>query len=265
MATRPEQHEEFRELLEREGFRNAALVGSGAFGRVYRVRKRLGGQFFACKLAEGPRARALLRREAGLQESLEHPLFARYAGVAEGENNTALFMEYVRGRDLDGILRRGPLPRKRAADIAGQLAEGLLYLHEREDPVVYRDLKPGNIRVDGRGRVKLLDLGCACSLTEAEYTKAGSRGYAAPEQLDGETGPGEGAEAAYRTPCGISRVQCGTYSDIYAWGRVLEAMLGGRHNAPSLAPLIEKCTREDPGQRLWSMREVLRELNAVRP
>lgn len=251
IVTGEEQHEEFWELLECEGCGDAELVGSGAFGRVYRVRKKRGGKHFACKLAEDPQARALLRREAKLQSSLEHPLFARYVRLVEGEYTTALFMEYVRGRDLDELLRRGPLSRERAVDLARQLAEGLLYLHEREEPVIYRDLKPGNIRVRLNGSVKLLDLGCACSLAEACETKAGSRGYAAPEQLGTKT------EAAGRAGCGI-------YSDVYAWGRVFAAMLGGICAAPALLSLIEECTREKPSQRPQSMRDVLRELDDFR-
>lgn len=242
------QHEEFGELLEREGYGDAVLVGSGAFGCVYRVRERHGGKYFACKLAEEPQARALLRREAGLQRSLAHPLFAGYVGLAEGEYTTALFMEYVRGRDLDEMLRRRPLAQKQAVDIARQLAEGLQYLHGREEPVVYRDLKPGNIRVGSRGRVKLLDLGCTCRLSEACGVMAGSRGYAAPEQF-GETPGAEG------------KASCGIYSDVYAWGRVFAAMLGGTCNEPAIASLIEACTREEPAQRPQSMKDVLRELD----
>ncbi len=251
VAAEPEQHAEFGELLERSGYGDAKPVGSGAFGRVYRVRKRQGKQYFACKLAEGPKARALLRREAGLQSALTHPLFVRYAGLEDGKDVTALFMEYVRGRDLDEILRRGELSWNRAVEIARQLAEGLSYLHERDDPVIYRDLKPCNIRVGPKGKVKLLDLGCACGVSEAGYTMAGSRGYAAPEQLGSQNGEGSGP---------VYRTRCGPGSDIYAWGRVLEEMLGGRQKVSSLMPLIEECTREDPRQRPQRMRDVLREL-----
>lgn len=249
LVTDGEQHEEFRELLEAGGYEKAALVGSGAFGHVYRVRKRHGGSCFACKLAEGRRARTLLKREAELQSSLEHPLFARYVDLLEGQYTTALFMEYVRGRDLTELLRRGHLAKRQAVDIARQLAEGLLYLHDREEPVLYRDLKPGNVRVGAGGRVKLLDLGCACRLSEVGKAKAGSRGYAAPEQF------GEAPGAA-------GRVYSGVYSDVYAWGRVLADMLGGTEDA-ALASLIEACTRDAPGQRPQNMRVVLEELNKI--
>lgn len=249
IVTGREQHEEFRELLEAGGYENATLVGSGAFGHVYRVRKRYGKNYFACKLAEGAQARALLKREAELQSSLDHPLFARYVGLMEGEYTTALFMEYVRGRDLDEMLRRGTLAKRQAVDIARQLAEGLLYLHESEEPVLYRDLKPGNIRVGSGGRVKILDLGCACRLSEAGRTKAGSRGYAAPEQFGEEPGAED-------------RAHCGIYSDVYAWGRVLAAMLGGTEDA-ALASLIGACTGDHPGQRPQNMRIVLEKLEKL--
>ncbi|MCM1563733.1 MAG: protein kinase [Clostridium sp.] len=209
------------------------------------MRENAGGRELACKVAEGMEARAILRREAALLKALDHPLFARYEDYAEGERIAMLFMEYAEGRDLDAVLRRGPLSGRRARAVAVRIAEGLLYLHELPDPVLYRDLKPGNVRVDRRGGVKLLDLGCACRLSEAEGSRAGSRGFAAPEQLDAAGGDTQ-------TPC-----PQGFYSDVYAWGRLLEHMTVGLDRSPAWESLIRACTERDPSLRPQSMREAL--------
>lgn len=240
---RQECSEAFQTFLQANGYRDPVPVGRGAFGKVYRVREASGRRFLACKTAEGAEGRALLRREAGVQRRLAHPLFAAYIDCLEGEDVTLLLTEYVKGRDLDELLESGPLSPKRAAAIAVQLAEGLHYLHDREEPLLYRDLKPANIRIDRTGRVKILDLGCVCELRDAKAAKAGSRGYAAPEQLCGGT--------------------TGRYSDVYAWGRVFEEMVAGGELPPSLERLISACTQEDPARRPQNMDIVLESMKSI--
>ncbi len=237
---------ELEGLLGQSGYAEPAAVGRGAFGSVYRVRKD--GRQYACKLAEGAEARRLLRQEAALQRTLAHPLFARYENVLEGQSCTLFLMEYVRGRDLDALLGRpgGKLPvrkiksEKQAVRTAVQLAEGLQYLHTLPVPVLYRDLKPENIRITPAGGVKLLDLGCACRLFEAGRTRAGSRGYAAPEQL------------------GRIDALPGFYSDVYALGRLLLRMTEGVPVSPVLHQLILKCISPNPADRFQSMMPILK-------
>ena len=92
-------------------------------------------------------------------------------------------MEHVDGEDLSSLLRRiGRLPRDKAFDVARQLCAGLAAAHDRG--VLHRDLKPGNVMLDGRGKVRITDFGLAVL---AEESMAGGRGgtpaYMAPEQL----------------------------------------------------------------------------------
>lgn len=236
-----EQSGAFLELIHSNGYVSPIPIGRGAFGSVYKVRDEKKRCNIACKTAEGVTARKLLRREAKLQEMLEHPLFASYVGCAEGECETVLFMEYVKGRNLGDVLRKGPLSQRKAVLIARQLAEGLSYLHNMPEPVIYRDLKPDNIQLDLKGKVKLLDLGCACALSDAGKSRAGSRGYAAPEQLD------------------LSGV-CGFYSDVYALGKVMQKMLDGAEVSGDMERFITKCIDITPDKRPQSMEQVLKEL-----
>ncbi len=231
---------EFESLLRRNGYEDPRPVGRGAFGSVYRVKNAKDGKWYACKVAEGMYSRDLLRRESLLQQKLEHPLFAAYRDSMEGEFCTLLVMEYVRGRDLSAILARRHLSGRQAVKIAIQLAEGLQYLHTLPDPVLYRDLKPENIRITIGGRAKLLDLGCACQASEAEYALAGSRGYAAPEQM-GQTGASPGF-----------------YSDIYSLGRVIARMTQGEELSDGLGRLVAMCVSDKPLERFQSLEPVIK-------
>lgn len=246
------------EILRRHGYTKVKILGRGAFGHVYQVKHLKSRKKAACKVAIGAKEQEVLRREAMLQRKIDHPLFARFLDWIEEDDFSILLMEYVRGRDLSDILRRQALSVNQAVRIAIQLANGLQYLHELQEPVLYRDLKPENIRIGAGGGVKLLDLGCACPLSEAGRSLAGSRGYAAPEQL---------GETAGKSGC---------YSDIYALGRVLMAMLAGdgrvrwRRNLDRtlmgggvpdrLGELIERCVEVNPAKRPKEMAEVVREL-----
>ena len=69
-------------------------------------------------------------------------------------------MEYIEGNDLDRLVRgRGTLPFEQALDCAIQAARGLEAAHAQG--IVHRDIKPGNLMLDGSGVVRVLDLGLA--------------------------------------------------------------------------------------------------------
>ncbi len=243
--------------LERKGYEVKQLIGTGAFGKVYLVKKRQTGMLLACKSACDLQGRKLLRKEAELLRQICHPVFPRFESFQEEQMGSLLLMEYVEGESLTGQLGRGALPVKQAIEYAVRLAEGLEYLHELSEPVLYRDLKPEHVKISSDGKVKLLDLGCACRLTEVRFSKAGTRGYAPPEQLL------EG--------------QPGVYSDVYALGKLLYFMLTGdnpclkftqRSNVQihckqiplHLKKVIEHCIKADYRERIQDMNCVLRNL-----
>ena len=167
-------------------------------------------------------------------------------------------MEYVDGEDLASLLRRiGRLPGDKAVEIARQLCAGLAAAHDRG--VLHRDLKPGNVMLDGRGRVRITDFGLAIRADDDKggTEVGGTPAYMAPEQL-----AGKGASVQ---------------SDLYALGLVLYELFTGRkafeaatladwrrkHSeeqptapstvTPGLEPAVERailrCLEKDPGQR----------------
>ena len=103
-------------------------------------------------------------------------------------------MELIEGASLRQLLRRHrSLPPGPALDILQQVCQALDHAHQQATQgdgvgIVHRDVKPGNVLVDGWGRVKLVDFGIATAMSGAGDTDGpgwGTPGYAAPEQLRG--------------------------------------------------------------------------------
>lgn len=220
-----------------EKYKVIRLLGKGAFAEVYLVKDRCGG-VYACKMGE---REEMLKREADCQRGMIHPLFPIFYDFWQEGGRGYILMEYVPGESLEGILRRkGRFRRKEAAEVGVCLAEGLRYLHERGEPLVFRDVKPSNVMLTPEGSVKLLDPGCACSPGKSN-DRAGTPGFGAPEQFEPE---------GMLTPA----------ADVYGLGRTLQEMLG-ENNRGLLKKITDKCTVFDPEERLpdmWETAELLR-------
>jgi serine/threonine protein kinase len=121
-----------------------------------------------------------------LARQVSHPNVCRVYDIGEADGVPFLSMEYVDGEDLALLLRRiGRLPQDKGLDIARQLCAGLAAAHQRG--VLHRDLKPGNVMVDGEGKVRLTDFGLAAITGSIDASRAGTPAYMAPEQLAGGT------------------------------------------------------------------------------
>lgn len=215
----------------REKYKVIRLLGKGAFAEVYLVEDRV-GRIYACKMCE--RAE-MLEREAGFQKGITHPLFPGFFDFWHEEDRGCILMEYVPGKSLEYILRReGTFREEKAAEIGVWIAEGLGYLHEREEPLVFRDVKPSNVILMPEGGVKLLDFGCACPPGKSA-DRAGTPGFGAPEQFE----PGAIQRAA---------------ADVYGLGRTLQEMTGEKCRG-LLRKIADKCTAIYPEERLPNMRE----------
>lgn len=221
------------------GYESPCLIGKGAFADVYRVKQCFSGKVFACKVS---RERERLQREGLFLQQIEHPLFPLYLDFKEREERGFLFMEYIPGTSLHAlVMRRGKLSCRQAVRIGTALAEGLCYLHEQKEPIFFRDLKPENVIIRENGEVGLVDLGSAVRADADEKAITGTPGYAAPEQwTDAEN--------------------VGSYSDVYALGKVMYFMLGKGKIQRRLAWLLENCVREEMEQRIPTMRCFLNRL-----
>ena len=181
-------------------------IGGGGMGAVYLAKDRnLGDQPRAVKemiqsnIDESQHEKAIndFKRESMLLASLEHnsiPTIYDYFYDDEAAR-FYLVMKYISGGDFLARLRNAPggrIDEKTVTDWACQVADVLEYLHRRNPPIIYRDLKPANLMIDGNsGRVMLIDFGIArwVSVQEKGVTAVGTMGYAPPELFSGKVEP----------------------------------------------------------------------------
>ncbi|MGD0049902.1 MAG: serine/threonine-protein kinase, partial [Bryobacteraceae bacterium] len=206
-------------------YRVVALLGKGGMGEVYRADDLALGQPVALKflpesLGQNPASIERFRNEVRLARLVSHPHVCRVYDVGEVDGHPFLSMEYVDGEDLASLLRRiGRLPSDKALEIARGLCAGLAAAHDKG--ILHRDLKPGNVMIDGRGQVLLTDFGLAGIANEiaGNEVRNGTPLYMAPEQLAGK-------EVTVR-------------SDIYSLGLLLYELFTGKppFEAATLADL----------------------------
>ena len=181
-------------------------IGGGGMGAVYLAKDRnLGDAPRAVKemveshLDPSQHEKAIgdFKRESLLLTSLEHPSIPTIYDYFYDESlgRFYLVMKYISGGDLASRMRAavgGKLDEKTVTDWGMQVADVLDYLHSRPKPIIYRDLKPANLMIDGNtGRVMLIDFGIARWVTQQEkgVTAVGTMGYAPPELFSGRVQP----------------------------------------------------------------------------
>ena len=186
------------------------VLGHGTSGIVYLAKDTLLGKQVALKeiSAQGDDKERFLE-EARVLDRLRHPNIVQVNSVDEISGRVIIDMEYVRGRNLQEVLRETPtLPVAEAVSVAAQICDGLAYAHSQR--TVHRDIKPANILLTRDGTVKLVDFGLAEVLgTHSFAGGAGTYAYMAPEDFHPEE-------------------QSDRQSDIWAVGVILYEMLAGR-------------------------------------
>jgi serine/threonine-protein kinase len=218
-------------------------IGGGGMGAVYLAKDR--------NLGDAPRAvkemveahldptqheKAIgdFKRESLLLTSLEHasiPTIYDYF-YDESLGRFYLVMKFISGGDLASRLRTAPggrIDEQTVADWGMQAADVLEYLHSRPKPIIYRDLKPANLMIDGNsGRVMLIDFGIARWVKQEEkgVTAVGTMGYAPPELFGGRVEP---------------------RSDVYSLGATLFHLLTG--SDPQDNPLLIFDFQKNPRPR----------------
>ena len=173
------------------------LLGHGGMGAVYKARDPVLDRFVAVKLISpifpvaGSADEALerFRREARAAGRLSHPniVAVHDMGIDEATQAPFIVMECVDGIPLSTVLSENPtMPLVQALEIVGEVGAALTEAHAHG--IVHRDIKPGNVFLDARGRVKVGDFGIA-RVDGSELTQAGvalgTPGYLAPELLHG--------------------------------------------------------------------------------
>jgi serine/threonine protein kinase len=223
-ATKPERFGRYV-LLDRIGMGGMAEVyravmpGAQGFRRTFVVKRILG------QLSQSESFVEMFVREARICGLLNHPSIVQVYDFGNVDGSYFLAMEYVRGRDLQAVLRRArqsqrPLPVSIAAFVAREVAECLGYAHSLTGDggkplnVIHRDVSPSNIMCLSAGGVKLLDFGIAKTLGEDPSDRT-------------ERGAFKG-KLSYMAPERIRREPIDGRSDLFSLGVVLWEMLAGR-------------------------------------
>ena len=172
-------------------FELLALIGEGAFGRVYRARDPLLNRTVAVKLLKPELAShdALVARvlsEGQALAALDHPNIVRIYEAAVHDGRAGLCMEYVDGRTLaEQLATDGPLSAHEAALVGQQVCRALAEVHRQR--LVHCDIKSRNVMRAQGGRVVLMDFGAGLaqeSIVNDQTQLTGTPLYLAPELLE---------------------------------------------------------------------------------
>jgi WD40 repeat protein len=206
-----------------------AQAGRGGFGAVYKAKDmQLGKRLVAIKEMSwssiDPKdlatATESFNREAMLLASLTHPNLPRIYEQFTEIDRSYLVMDFIEGETLEKHLEKlgnTRMPIEKTLAIVLQLCSVIEYLHTRQPPIIFRDLKPGNVMLTPSGHVYLIDFGIARHFKpgqQKDTAALGSSGYAPPEQY--------------------GKSQTTTQADIYSLGATLHQLLTGDN--PSETP-----------------------------
>jgi tetratricopeptide (TPR) repeat protein len=221
-------------------------VGRGGQGIVYRALQPHTGRTVALKrltsgvFASGPE-RARFEREVEAAAALDHPGIVTVYGSDLIDGQPVLLLQYVEGAPIDRWAASGPDGGRRAPhevlEAFARICDAVHHAHQRG--VIHRDLKPGNLLVDGEGQPHVLDFGLAKREVGAAQSSGltltgqflGTPLYAAPEQLRGDAAAVD------------------VQTDVYALGAVLYQALTGRtlvEPGIGLAALVEAVQTREP-------------------
>lgn len=246
-------------------------IGKGGMSKVYLARDiRLNKQWAVKEVEKNARDRnnkivvQSAIGEANMLKKLDHPALPRIVDIIDNGKVICVVMDYIEGVPLSRVIKeKGAQPEDAVIDWAKQLCNVLDYLHTREKPIIYRDMKPANIMLQTDhsdkdhpyGRIKLFDFGIAREYKEnktGDTECMGTKEYAAPEQF-GEMG------------------QTDARTDIYCLGATLYHLVTGHTFVENFKPIrswdpqlsvgfdeiLTKCTQRERENRYQSCAELM--------
>ncbi|MEM7345309.1 MAG: protein kinase [Chloroflexota bacterium] len=217
-------------------YRIERLLGQGGMGAIYRGFDTRLNRRVAIKenFFQTPQAIQQFEREAMMLADLTHPNLPRVGDHFSYEGRQYLVMDFVEGQDLWEMVKEQdhPLSESQALDYLIQVCGAVQYLHERNPPIIHRDIKPQNIKITPKGRAVLIDFGIAKMAEGGQRTSTGARGvthgFSPLEQYAGS---------------GTSPV-----SDVYSLGATLYAVLTGQKPPDSASRMVDEAKFVPPAK-----------------
>ena len=140
-------------------------LGQGGYGAVYLVEDtRLVGRQVALKESfdNSPDAKQQFAIEAQILANVVHNALPRVSdSFVDSTGHLFLVMDYVEGNDLSEIIQRGIVPEQQAVTWMSEICEAVGFLHQLNQPIIHRDVKPHNIKIRRDGHAVLVDFGIA--------------------------------------------------------------------------------------------------------
>lgn len=257
-------------------------IGAGGMGQVLKAQHRRMKRVVAIKVLPQSATKTAdavkrFQREAEAAARLLHPNIVAAFDAGRAGNTYFLVMEYVDGEDLSSMVRKqGALPVGDVISYMLQAARGLAYAHG--EGVVHRDIKPGNLLVDKKGTVKILDMGLARFDDQNAATAAAREGlthsgqvmgtvdYMAPEQAF-DTRSADARADIYSLGCSMYKLLTG--ENVYEGETLIQKILAHRDEPiPSLCEkrpvvpaaldeIFSRMVAKKPQQRFQTMDEVV--------
>jgi HAMP domain-containing protein/predicted Ser/Thr protein kinase len=240
-------------------YRIEQILGRGGMGVVYRASDTQLDETVAIKTLPGdvmtrsPEDLERFKREIRLARRITHRNVLRTFDYGEAEGVYFISMEFVRGYTLSELLDEAPKRQMAPRVVVGvsrEICRGLHAAHEQG--IIHRDIKPGNVLIDAKGEVKLMDFGIA-RLAEApeaaQMTQAGlivgTPHYMSPEQVQGRA--------------------LDARSDVYSMGVMIYEMVAGRRpfESSSLTGVLAAHITEAARPPIDLRPDLPRELNAI--
>ena len=224
-----------------------SLLGPGGMGGAYRardlrLRRDVAIKVLPATLSSDTTSLRRFDREARAAASLNHPHIVTIHSIEHVGEVHLIVMELVDGQTLDRVIPGGGLSLEKLMGFAEGLADGVAAAHEKG--IIHRDLKPGNIMVDRRGSIKILDFGIA-KLTD--LVDPGALDLESPTYWETEAGMVIGT-VPYMSPEQLlgKKVDCRT--DIFSLGVVFYQMATGQRpfHGESRAELASAILRDKP-------------------